>query len=130
MSKLIELVELDHANQQVPQFVDFRAGDSIRVHCKIIEGNKTRIQEFEGVCIATKARGKMNGHFKIRKLSGGIGVERLFPYHSPNIAKIELLSRGKVNRAKLYYLRDRLGKAARIETDYAKESQEAQKTNN
>jgi len=92
---------------------EFGAGDTIRVDVKIVEGDKERIQAFEGLCIA-RSGGGLNESFTVRKISYGEGVERIFPIFSPNIAGITLLKRGKVRRAKLYYLRDRRGKSARI----------------
>ena len=92
---------------------EFGAGDTIKVDVKIIEGDKERIQAFEGLCIA-RSGGGLNESFTVRKISYGEGVERIFPIFSPKIASITLLKRGKVRRAKLYYLRDRRGKAARI----------------
>jgi large subunit ribosomal protein L19 len=92
---------------------EFGAGDTIRVDVKIIEGDKERIQAFEGLCIA-RSGGGLNESFTVRKISYGEGVERIFPIFSPKIAGITLLKRGKVRRAKLYYLRDRRGKSARI----------------
>lgn len=92
---------------------DFRPGDTVRVHQRIIEANRERIQVFEGVVIARRNRG-INSSFTVRKISYGEGVERVFPLFSPRIEKIEVLRRGRVRRAKLYYLRDRQGKAARI----------------
>ncbi len=91
----------------------FRAGDTLRVHVRITEGEKTRIQVFEGVVIR-RTRGQNRASFTVRKISYGIGVERIFPLHSPNIDKIEVIRRGKVRRARLYYLRKKRGKAARI----------------
>jgi large subunit ribosomal protein L19 len=92
---------------------DFRAGDTVRVHVKVVEGNKERIQVFQGVVIARKGGG-IRETFTVRKVSGGVGVERVFPLHSPSIDRIEVVRRGRVRRAKLYYLRDLQGKAARI----------------
>ncbi|MDC3409847.1 50S ribosomal protein L19 [Alphaproteobacteria bacterium] len=92
---------------------EFGAGDTIKVDVKIVEGNKERIQAFEGLCIA-RSGGGLNESFTVRKISYGEGVERIFPIFSPKIAGITLLKRGKVRRAKLYYLRDRRGKSARI----------------
>ena len=92
---------------------EFGAGDTIRVDVKIVEGDKERIQAFEGLCIA-RSGGGLNESFTVRKISYGEGVERIFPIFSPKIAGIILLKRGKVRRAKLYYLRDRRGKSARI----------------
>ncbi len=92
---------------------DFQAGDTVKVHVKIREGNKERIQIFQGVVISKK-RGGTNATFTVRKVSYGIGVERVFPLHSPIIDKIEVVSRGRVRRSKIYYLRKLRGKAARI----------------
>lgn len=98
------------AERSIP---DFSAGDTIRVDVKIVEGNKERIQAFEGLCIA-RSGGGLNESFTVRKISYGEGVERIFPIFSPKIAGITVLKKGKVRRAKLYYLRDRRGKSARI----------------
>jgi large subunit ribosomal protein L19 len=96
-----------------PKIPDFKPGDSVRVLAKIIEGDRERIQAFEGVVLRIK-RGGANSNFTVRRISHGIGVERIFPYHSPLIDKVEVTRVGKVRRAKLYYLRGRAGKAARI----------------
>ena len=98
------------AGHDVPEFAP---GDTVRIHVKVTEGSRERIQLFEGVCIARKNRG-VNSSFTVRKISHGEGVERVFPLHSPRIAKIEIAKRGAVRRAKLYYLRGRRGKSARI----------------
>jgi large subunit ribosomal protein L19 len=92
---------------------EFRPGDTLRVGVKVVEGERTRIQNFEGVCIARANRG-MGSSFTVRKISFGEGVERVFPLYSPNVDSIEVVRRGAVRRAKLYYLRGRTGKAARI----------------
>jgi large subunit ribosomal protein L19 len=92
---------------------DFRSGDQVRVHVKVIEGENERVQPFEGIVIRRKGSG-LRHTFTVRKISYGIGVERIFPIHSPRIEKIEVLKRGSVRRAKLYYLRKLSGKAARI----------------
>jgi len=92
---------------------DFRPGDSVRVHIRIIEGNKERIQVFEGVVIR-KRKGNMGATFTVRKISHGVGVEKTFALHSPRLEKVETVTSGKVRRSKLYYLRERRGKAARI----------------
>jgi len=92
---------------------DFAPGDTLKVNVKVIEGSRERVQAFEGVCIARKNAG-VNSNFTVRKISYGEGVERVFPLYSPRIASIELVRRGDVRRAKLYYLRGRRGKAARI----------------
>ena len=105
-----EQIEKAKAAGKIP---DFAPGDTIRVDVKVIEGTRERIQAFEGVCIARRNAG-FNSSFTVRKISYGEGVERVFPLYSPRIAGIELLRRGDVRRAKLYYLRTRRGKAARI----------------
>ncbi|CAA7616471.1 50S ribosomal protein L19 [Magnetospirillum sp. LM-5] len=92
---------------------EFSPGDTLKVNVKVIEGNRERVQAYEGVCIARKNDG-LNSSFVVRKISYGEGVERIFPLYSPNIASIEVVRRGDVRRAKLYYLRDRRGKSARI----------------
>jgi len=93
---------------------EFRAGDTVKVHVRVVEGDKERIQVFQGVVIGRRGDGTRET-FTVRKISGGIGVERIFPMCSPNVDKIDVVRRGKVRRAKLYYLRDLRGKAARIE---------------
>jgi large subunit ribosomal protein L19 len=98
------------ANKKIPEF---RAGDTLKVGVKVIEGDRTRIQNYEGVCIARSNKG-MGSNFTVRKISFGEGVERVFPLYSPNIDSIEIVRRGAVRRAKLYYLRGRTGKKARI----------------
>ncbi|NQV48559.1 MAG: 50S ribosomal protein L19 [Rhodospirillaceae bacterium] len=92
---------------------DFAAGDTVKVNVKVVEGTRERIQVYEGVCIARKNAG-LNSAFTVRKISSGEGVERVFPLYSPNVAGIEIVRRGDVRRAKLYYLRERTGKSARI----------------
>ena len=109
-SPTIQAVEAELARDDIPHF---RAGDRLRVHARISEGGKERIQVFEGVCIHRSNRG-VRGSFTVRKVSNGIGVERVWPLSSPRVTKVELVSRGRVRRAKLYYLRDRRGNAARI----------------
>nr|WP_076389678.1 50S ribosomal protein L19 [Vaginimicrobium propionicum] len=109
-TKLIR--ELDEA-QMKSDLPEFRAGDSVRVHVKVVEGSKSRIQVFAGVVIAKSGSGLQEA-FTVRKVSYGTGIERTFPLHSPIIDKIEVERRGHVRRAKLYYLRDRHGKAAKI----------------
>lgn len=93
---------------------DFKPGDTVRVGCKVTEGSRTRVQNYEGVCIARKNGNGIAGSFTVRKISFGEGVERVFPVHSTNIDSITVVRRGKVRRAKLYYLRTRRGKSARI----------------
>jgi large subunit ribosomal protein L19 len=104
------------ASQMRTDIPAFAAGDSLAVHVKVIEGNKERIQVFSGVCIKRHDNG-INSTVTVRKISNGVGVERIFPLHSPRIEKIELLRKGKVRRAKLYYLRNLQGKSARIKEE-------------
>ncbi len=106
----MELVEREQLRTDLP---DFRVGDTIRVHVKIVEGEKERIQPFEGVVIRKK-KGGIRSSFTVRKISYGIGVERVFLLHSPRVDRIDVISQGKVRRAKLFYLRGLKGKAARI----------------
>ena len=108
---LINLVETTQYRDDIPEFV---AGDTVNVHVRVIEGEKERIQQYQGVVIAFKASGSRRT-FTVRKVSNGVGVERIFPLHSPRLAKIEVVRHGQVRRAKLYYLRERKGKAARIQ---------------
>jgi len=96
--------------------VDFKAGDTVSVGVRVTEGNRSRIQIFDGVVIAKSAGAGTSKTFTVRKISNGVGVERIFPYHSPIIDSIKVLKKGKVRRAKLYYLRNLKGKAARIKT--------------
>ena len=103
---------------------DFKAGDTIRVGYKVTEGTRSRVQNYEGVCISRKGGSTLAASFTVRKISFGEGVERVFPLYSTNIDSIEVVRRGKVRRAKLYYLRDRRGKSARIveKTNYKPKS--------
>lgn len=110
MSNIIQELEAEQLKDDVPGFAP---GDTVRVQVKVVEGNRERLQAFEGVVIAKKNRG-LNSSFTVRKLSHGEGVERVFQTHSPALARIEVVRRGDVRRAKLYYLRGRTGKAARI----------------
>ncbi|MDA3130635.1 50S ribosomal protein L19 [Aliibacillus thermotolerans] len=110
MQDIIREVTKEQLKTDIP---DFRAGDTVRVHVKVVEGSRERIQVFEGVVIKRRGGG-ISETFTVRKISYGIGVERTFPVHSPRIDKIEVKRRGKVRRAKLYYLRNLRGKAARI----------------
>jgi large subunit ribosomal protein L19 len=110
MSKLISELEQEQLKQDVPAF---GPGDTVVVHVRVTEGNRERLQAYEGVVIAKRNRG-VNSSFTVRKISHGEGVERVFQTHSPAVAKIELKRRGDVRRAKLYYLRERSGKSARI----------------
>ena len=107
---LIENIEKDYLKQDLP---DFNSGDTVKVNVKVSEGNRERIQTFEGVIIAINNVG-INKTITVRKLSFGVGVERIFPVHAPIIDSIEVIRKGKVSRAKLYYLRDRVGKSAKI----------------
>ena len=109
-SPIIDALEKEQIRTDIP---DFNAGDSVRVEVKVVEGDKTRLQAFEGNVIAKRNRG-LNSSFTVRKISSGEGVERVFQTHSPMIASVTVTRRGDVRRAKLYYLRDRSGKAARI----------------
>ncbi len=110
MNKLQD-IEAQYRRADLPSF---RAGDTLRVHVKVSEAGKERVQVFQGVVIGRKGSGARES-FTVRKVSGGVGVERVFPLHSPSIDRIELVRQGRVRRAKLYYLRDLSGKAARIE---------------
>ena len=110
MADVINEIELEEAREDV---LDFAPGDTVRVLYLVREGQKERIQAFEGVCIARK-HGGMDETFMVRKISGGVGVERIFPLHAPTVKGVEVVRRGKVRRAKLYYLRGRKGKATRI----------------
>ena len=110
MQDLINLVEQEYMREDLPSF---KSGDTVVVHVRIKEGTKERIQRFQGVVLQKRGRGT-GGTFTVRKISDGIGVERIFPLVSPNIDKIEVKKRGKVRRAKLFYLRQLSGKAARI----------------
>ncbi|SET83509.1 large subunit ribosomal protein L19 [Salinibacillus kushneri] len=110
MQNIIEQVTKDQLRTDHP---DFRPGDTVKVHVKVVEGNRERIQVFEGVVLKRRGGG-ISETFTVRKISYGVGIERTFPVHSPRIDKIEVSRRGKVRRAKLYYLRELRGKAARI----------------
>ncbi len=107
----IEEIEAAQLRDNIP---DFDPGDTVRVHVRVIEGNRERIQVYEGVVIARSGGSGARATFTVRKLSFGVGVERIFPLHAPIIQEIEVVRRGDVRRAKLYYLRDRVGKAAKI----------------
>ncbi|SFR01021.1 50S ribosomal protein L19 [Desulfoscipio geothermicus] len=107
---LIKAVEEGHFKQDIPEF---RPGDTVRVHVKVVEGGRERIQVFEGAVIRRRGGG-LGETFTVRRVSYGVGVERTFPLHSPRIDKIEVVRRGRVRRARLYYLRNLRGKAARI----------------
>jgi large subunit ribosomal protein L19 len=106
----IKVIEAEQIRSDLP---DFAIGDTLKIHYRIIEGKNERIQVFEGLCIAIK-RGGIRKTFTVRKISYGVGVERTFPLNSPRIQKIEISRRGRVRRAKLYYIRDRVGKSAKV----------------
>ena len=107
-------IEYVESKQLRKELVDFRTGDSVRVHWKVKEGEKERVQAFEGIVIRKK-KGNNRASFTVRKVSFGVGVERIFPLHSPRYEKIEILSRGNVNRNRLFYLRGLRGKASRVD---------------
>ncbi|MEI6223202.1 MAG: 50S ribosomal protein L19 [Deltaproteobacteria bacterium] len=113
LRKEIQDVEAKYLRKDLPEF---RAGDTVRVHTKIKEGDKERIQLYEGVVIAS-SRGSARSMFTVRKVSYGVGVERIFPRHSPRIDRIEVVGRGAVRRSRLYYLRNLQGKAARVQQE-------------
>jgi large subunit ribosomal protein L19 len=108
--QITDAVERAQLRDDLP---DFRPGDTVKVHVRVVEGNRERIQVFQGAVIRRQGGG-LRETFTVRKVSFGVGVERTFPVHSPSIAKVDLVTRGDVRRAKLYYLRDRIGKAAKI----------------
>lgn len=110
MNPIIKKIDQEQMRLDHPEF---RPGDTVKVHIRIIEGSKERIQVFQGVVIKRK-RGDMDASYTVRKVSHGVGVEKTFALHNPRIEKIELVSRGRVRRSRLYYLRERRGKAARI----------------
>lgn len=112
---LLQQVEQEHITKLTGErgVPEFRPGDTLKVHMKVVEGNRERVQVYEGLCIARK-NAAINSNFTVRKISYGEGVERIFPLYSPRIEKIEVVRRGEVRRAKLYYLRGRTGKSARI----------------
>ena len=110
MDPLIQELTKEQLRDDMP---DFRAGDTVRVHVRVVEGTHERIQMFEGVVIKRKGAG-ISATYTVRKMSSGIGVERTFPVNDPRVAKVEVLRHGRVRRAKLYYLRDRIGKAAKV----------------
>lgn len=110
---IIEQLEKEHIEELGKKLPDFAPGDTVKVNVKVREGERERIQAYEGVCIA-RSGGGLNESFTVRKISFGEGVERVFPVYSPLVASVEVVRRGKVRRAKLYYLRDRRGKSARI----------------
>lgn len=110
MTNVVDQIAAESRRDDLPEF---RAGDNLKVHVKVVEGNRSRVQMFQGVCIKVQGSG-IGRTFTVRKISFGVGVERTFPLHTPIIEKIEVASRGDVRRAKLYYLRNLRGKAAKI----------------
>lgn len=108
---IIDNIEREQQRTDIPQFMP---GDSVKLYVKVVEGGKERVQVYEGI-VTRKSHGGLKETFTVRKISGGVGVERTFPIHSPMLEKIEVLRKGKVRRAKLYYLRERSGKSARID---------------
>jgi large subunit ribosomal protein L19 len=111
---LLQQLEAEHIASLGAKLPDFAPGDTLRVGFKVTEGTRTRVQNYEGVCISRKGGKSLGASFTVRKISFGEGVERVFPLYSPSIDAIEVVRRGKVRRAKLYYLRERRGKSARI----------------
>jgi large subunit ribosomal protein L19 len=124
LRKAISDIEAKYVRKDVPEF---RSGDSVRVHTKIKEGDKERIQVFEGVVIRHR-KGQARAMFTVRKMSYGVGVERMFPVHSPRIDRIEVLGHGEVRRSRLYYLRELQGKAARLHQEEGSEAAAAPAT--
>ena len=114
----LKLIAQDSLKEEIPSI---EIGDTVKVHVKIREGNKERIQVFEGTVIARKGSG-VSETFTVRRVSYGVGVERVFPIHSPNVVKVELVRYGRVRRGKLYYLRDRVGKAAKVKEEINRRS--------
>ncbi len=110
----LKIIEQDSMKSEIPQI---NIGDTVKVHVKITEGDKSRIQVFEGTVIAKK-HGGINETFTVRRVAHGCGIERVFPVHSPSVDKVEIVRTGVVRRAKLYYLRDRVGKAAKVKAKY------------
>ena len=110
MNDIIRAIESEQLRSDLPEI---RVGDTVRVNYRVVEGTRERLQAFEGVVIGKK-HGGLQETFTVRRVSYGVGVERVFPVHSPNVAKVELVRKGKIRRAKLYYLRDRVGKAAKV----------------
>jgi len=109
---IVDLVEKEQLRTDLPEFFP---GDTVKVNLKVVEGNRERIQVFEGIVVGRKGKG-IRETFTVRKITFGISVERVFPVHSPRIQKIEIVTRGKVRRAKLYYLRSKVGKKSRVKT--------------
>jgi large subunit ribosomal protein L19 len=118
---IIETIEKEHVASLAKEIPDFAPGDTVKVGYKVTEGTRSRVQNYEGVVISRKGGATLAASFTVRKISFGEGVERVFPLHSPNIESITVIRRGRVRRAKLYYLRERRGKSARIaeKTNYS-----------
>lgn len=113
---MIDLVDAIQKEHEKNEFPDFTPGDTVKVHTRVVEGQKERIQIFQGTVL--QIRGSGTGKtFTVRKVSGGIGIERIFPYHSPGVAKVEVIRKGRTRRAKLFYLRKKKGKAAQVKED-------------
>jgi len=116
MSRLPQIEKIEKRYMRDVKLEDFRPGDTVRVHYEIVEGEKKRVQVFQGVVIRIKGRGKnRSGSFTVRKVSYQVGVERTFPFQSPNLVKVEVVTRGKVRKSRLYYMRGLMGKSARIQ---------------
>ena len=115
---LVDIVNTNQRKSNADKFPAFKSGDTIEVHARITEGAKSRIQLFEGVCIGIRRKKSVNGCFTVRKVSSGVGVERIFPFHGPSVEAVKIIQKGKSRKGKLYYLRERSGKAARISIDY------------
>ena len=128
---IIETIEKEHIASLGKDIPDFAPGDTVKVGYKVTEGTRSRVQNYEGVVISRKGGATLAASFTVRKISFGEGVERVFPLHSPNIENITVVRRGKVRRAKLYYLRERRGKSARIteKTNYKPKQDKAKKSN-
>ena len=109
-SEIIRQIENEQLKENIPQF---GIGDTVRVYARIKEGNRERVQSFEGT-VVRRQNGGIRENFTVRRVAYGVGVERVFPVHSPNVAKVEVIRNGKVRRSKLYYLRDRVGKSAKV----------------
>ena len=110
MNKIYDITK-NELNTNLP---NFKSGDTVSIGVRVVEGDTSRIQQFEGIVIAISSGSGTSKTFTVRKISNGVGVERIFPFHSPNLDNIKVLKKGKVRRAKLYYLRDRIGKAAKV----------------
>ncbi|MDQ2087208.1 50S ribosomal protein L19 [Herbivorax sp. ANBcel31] len=122
----MDVIRAIEQEQLKTDLVNFQVGDYVKVHVKIKEGNRERIQVFEGTVIGRRGSG-IKETFTVRRITYGVGVERVFPVHSPKIEKVEIVRKGKIRRAKLFYLRDRVGKAARVKTKLVKNKAEGTK---